>query len=268
MLNQLDLCSGIGVGFPLAGIQLDFHLWGLCEIDPYCRDILAKRFPEAVLYQDIQTTDWGELRHSIDIITSSPPCQPFSTQGQRRGGEDKRDCFPAVVGAIEAIQPDYWIIENVVGLLSCPQSPGAAKGSYLRNRLQELASSGYDAEWLCIGSGYFNAPWQRQRLLLVGVSKRLKLNWLQQTPWTEQIRSATPAGGSVGEKGSLQPGMAGVKFRDSRGLERPIGIGSRNGINRKRRAALGNALDPRIAEVALQRILYLNRQKYRNQKYE
>ena len=76
MLRQLDLCSGVGAGFPLAGIKLEeFELVGLCEIDSWCQGILSTRFPEVPIYSDVRRLP---RLTNIDIITASPPCQPLS----------------------------------------------------------------------------------------------------------------------------------------------------------------------------------------------
>ncbi|MEH2252307.1 hypothetical protein [Nostoc sp.] len=40
MFRQLDLCSGVGAGFCLAGLQHGFNLIGTAEIDEYCSGIL------------------------------------------------------------------------------------------------------------------------------------------------------------------------------------------------------------------------------------
>ncbi|NER30728.1 MAG: hypothetical protein F6J89_24710 [Symploca sp. SIO1C4] len=90
MLTQLDLCSGVGAGFPLAGLQLGgFELIGLCERDDYCRDILSKRFNSCYIHTDVRDTkDLNSIRTvfgEIDLISASPPCQPFSEKGKRKG---------------------------------------------------------------------------------------------------------------------------------------------------------------------------------------
>ncbi|NEP43141.1 MAG: DNA cytosine methyltransferase [Okeania sp. SIO2H7] len=98
MLKQLDLYSGVGVGFLLAGAALGFRLICFAETDKYCRGILGKRFGTPI-YGDVNTVFWESL-NKPDIITASPPCQPFSICGRRGGASDDRDCFSAVFRAI------------------------------------------------------------------------------------------------------------------------------------------------------------------------
>jgi DNA (cytosine-5)-methyltransferase 1 len=193
MLNQLDLCSGIGAGFPLAATQLGgFHLVGLCECDEWCQSILKLRYPGVPIISDVKRYDFSSSNKyrrytDIDLVTGSPPCQPFSIEGKRQGADDPRNCFPAVTHAIAKLQPKFFCIENVTGLLNCPYKPGASR-SYFRYVLGYLSEFGFDCEWVCISSGHFSAPFRRERVLLVGVSRRLELQWQRATPWINQIR--------------------------------------------------------------------------------
>lgn len=181
---QLDLCSGTGAGFCFAGLRLGFKLIGVADNDDYCGEILKLRYPEVTNYGDVRVLpvrdirkQWGE----IDLLTASPPCQPFSVQGKRQGEEDERDCFPAVKRAIESIRPKFFCIENVPGLLTCRRNPHS-QTLYLQHFLRQITKLGYDAEWVCVGSGHFASPYLRERLLLVGISGSVKLDWERATP--------------------------------------------------------------------------------------
>ncbi|WP_414589879.1 DNA cytosine methyltransferase [Scytonema sp. PCC 10023] len=188
-------------------------------------------------------------------ITASPPCPPFSIQGKRLGADDPRDCFPAIVRIIEQWQPAYFAIENVRGLLNCPLRPGD-KQSYFGFLLSEFSRCGYDVEWRVISSGAFGAPFLRERLLMVGKSDRLIFNGT--SAWNDQIREQLNQTGNFEPWASNQPSLLRGNFRDSTGLDKPVGVPSGDGTIRKRRAALGNALDPRVGAIALRRIKYLH----------
>ena len=81
-----SLFSGIGgfdLGFERAGIET---VWQV-EIDPYCRRVLEKHFPEARRYQNIKRVKrlaW------VDVISGGFPCQDISSAGQMRGIDGKR----------------------------------------------------------------------------------------------------------------------------------------------------------------------------------
>ncbi|WP_099069310.1 DNA cytosine methyltransferase [Nostoc linckia] len=264
-LTQLDLCSGVGAGFCLAGLQLGFELVGTAEIDEYCSGILKLRYPGIHNYGDVREIPrraerrLGYYMHPgrIDIITASPPCPPFSTEGQRLGADDERDCFPAVLDSIKQLQPKFAAIENVPGLLNCPYRPGDNK-LYFRHILERLFSIGYDAEWLTIGSGHCTAPFIRERVLLVAVSRSLVIDWEKSATWTDQARGWIEGFRIAAKRRGIEPGYPLRVVRTPAELARPLGVPSRSPIVRKQRAAAGNLLDPRVASIALNRILYLN----------
>lgn len=115
MLKVLDLFSGIG-GFSL-GLERTggFETVAFCEIDPFCRKVLAKHWPGVPIYEDVKG-----LRHDgpIDVVCGGFPCQPFSHAGKRGGVDDDRYLWPAMLEVIEAHRPAWVIGENVAGLTS------------------------------------------------------------------------------------------------------------------------------------------------------
>ncbi|MEG4121673.1 DNA cytosine methyltransferase, partial [Microcoleus sp. N9_B4] len=189
--------------------------------------------------------------------------------------------FPDVLRAIQTARPNFAVIENVGGLLNCPYSPGDKPGSYFSYILDTLSSIGFDAEWQTISSDHFASPWRRERLIIVAISRRLEFGGEQPTPWQEQTGDSIESIGIDTRWGGSSPGIPRVWLPsadwvyESEGesdsprivaspgaaiaeLDRPqIGVASRDGDNRDRREALGNALDWRVAAVGLKRVEYL-----------
>ncbi|MEA5599055.1 DNA cytosine methyltransferase [Rivularia sp. UHCC 0363] len=255
-LRQLDLCSGIGAGFPLSGIITGkVKLCGLCETDSFCKQRLQQRFPDVPIYNDVWhlRVEKGE----IDTITASPPCQPFSIEGKRLGGADKRDCIPAVLRLVARIQPKFFCLENVPGLLSAPQYPGNEPGTYFQQVLRQLYECGYDAEWIIVGTSRFGTRWSGKRLLLVATSRSFKLEWKRATPWHHQIGSQSQEVRLNWQEGSIQPRMARNTVWAANRMDIPAGVPSGDRVTRDRRAALGNCLDVRLARIVWERVLYL-----------
>ncbi|MEA5594755.1 DNA cytosine methyltransferase [Rivularia sp. UHCC 0363] len=256
-LRQLDLCSGIGGGFPLSGIITGkVQLCGLCEIDSFCKQILQKRFPGVPIYNSVRNLRIE--KEPIDIITASPPCQPFSIEGHRRGEADERDCIPAVLRLVARIQPKFFCLENVPGLLSAPQYPGDKPGTYFQQMLRQLYAYGYDAEWVVIGTRFrFGTKWSGERLLFIATSRSVKLEWKRTTPWKYQIGSQGQENCVNWQEGSIQPRMARNTVWAANRLDIPPGVPSGNRVTRARRAVLGNCLDVRLAQIVWERVLYL-----------
>ncbi|WP_445301496.1 DNA cytosine methyltransferase [Microcoleus sp. LAD1_D5] len=274
MLKQIDLCTGVGAGFALAGLRSGFRLAGLAEIDPFCSHILKLRYPGIPNYGDIKQfketwqtpqsvtertcTERSRSSRSIDLVSASPACQPFSYQGNRLGQQDPRDCIPYVREIIEEIKPSYWALENVPGLLSIH------RGNYFRFSILNWANNcGYDVEWITVGSGHIGSPYFRKRLLILGISRSLGGGDIRSKPaWADQIRGSIKTKWIDRARGSFQPGIFRGELGAAHWLDRSTGrsysYGTPSGdrTTRHRRKALGNLFDPRVASLAVDRILY------------
>lgn len=55
-MKVLGLFSGIG-GFELGLQRAGFEIAAMCEIDPFCRRVLAKHWPEVPIYEDVRALD-------------------------------------------------------------------------------------------------------------------------------------------------------------------------------------------------------------------
>lgn len=162
-LTVLDLFSGIG-GFSL-GLQRTggFETIAFCEIDPFCRKVLAKHWPGVPCFEDITKLDKEELNSlgRIDVICGGFPCQPVSCAGKRKGKEDTRWLWPEFCRVVRCVRPEWVLIENVPGLLS------ADSGRLFAGILRDLSESGYDAEWNIVSAASVGAPHLRKRVFVV-----------------------------------------------------------------------------------------------------
>ena len=151
-----SLCSGIGafeLGLTRAGLG---PVSWQCELDSYCRSVLARHWPEAKRFDDITTVDPASMA-PVDLICAGFPCQPVSLAGRRSGAADHRWLWPHVARIIGALRPRFVAIENVPGLRTLG----------LREVLADLARLGFDAEWACFRASDLGAPHERNRLWLI-----------------------------------------------------------------------------------------------------
>ena len=187
-MNVLDLFSGIG-GFSLGLERAGFKTVAFCEIDPYCRRVLARHWPDVPVYDDVRTLtaarlvgDTAKLQRNggkhhagsnskgadtfsqsgnasgIDVICGGFPCQDISTAGKGAGITGERSgLWKEYARIIGEVRPRYAIIENVAALLH--------RG--LSDVLFDLSALGYDAEWHCIPASAVGAPHRRDRIWIV-----------------------------------------------------------------------------------------------------
>lgn len=164
-MKLLDLFSGIG-GFSL-GLERSgyFETVAFCEIEPFCRRVLAKHWPKVPCYDDIRTLTADRLKAdgiAVDAICGGFPCQDISNAGRQAGITGERSgLWSEYARLIGELRPRYIIVENVAALL----------GRGLDAVLGDLASLGFDAEWHCIPASAVGAPHIRDRVWIVAYAK-------------------------------------------------------------------------------------------------
>lgn len=159
--TAVDLFAGIG-GFSLGLTRAGFEITHQVEIDPYCTAVLSRHFPEVSRHDDVRTFPqaWTGAGHPAPVLVcAGAPCQPFSVEGKRRGVNDERWLWPAVVDTLRVLRPRYMLLENVPALLADRDAFGII--------LADLAALGFDAEWSVLSAADLGAPHSRERLFLV-----------------------------------------------------------------------------------------------------
>jgi len=167
MLTGVSLFAGIG-GFDLAMQRQGVKVVANVEIDDKCRDVLAKHFPDSKQFTDVTTVTGKDLLDagfdpSRGIITGGFPCQDLSVAGKRVGLAGERSgLFWEIARLVEETQTEYFIIENVPGLLS------SNNGKDFGVVIGTMADIGYSLSWRVLDAQYFGVPQRRKRIFIVG----------------------------------------------------------------------------------------------------
>ena len=201
-MNMLSLFSGIG-GIDLAAQWAGMETVAFVEIDPFCRAVLKKHWPDVAQFEDICDVTAESLSGlgRIDLIVGGFPCQDVSLAGARAGLDGHRSTlWFEFARLIREIKPRWVLGENVPGLLS------ANSGEFMSRILRDLAVLGYDAAWGVWGAGDVGAGHKRERVFIVAHDARLGGGW---------ARERVGAAGEVGDSPLRGCGMRGGKGRTS-----------------------------------------------------
>ena len=226
-----SLFSGIGgleLGLERAGVGRT--VWQV-EKDPYCRQVLARHWPDAVRYDDVTTVDWSTVQ-PVEVLCGGFPCTDISPAGRRAGIEGEQSGLWAhFAAAVRDLRPRYVVVENSTSLLV--RGMGRVVG--------DLAAVGYDAEWECVPAAAVGAPHLRARLFVLAYPCGNR----------DETDDALQAGWELPE---LHPGWMPEPpiCRVVDGPPYPLG-------NADELRALGNAVVPQVAEVVGRRLLDLER---------
>jgi DNA (cytosine-5)-methyltransferase 1 len=218
-LTGVSLFAGIG-GFDLAMERNGVEVVANVEIDKACQKVLARHFPNVKQFSDITDVKGSDLIEagfdpSRGIITGGFPCQDLSVAGKRAGLAGERSgLFWEIARLVDETQTEYFIIENVPGLLS------SNKGKDFGVVIGTMADIGYSLAWRVLDAQYFGVPQRRRRVFIVGrrstsngvaeilfKSEGLRRNTTQSKPKGQDTTTSTTR--SSGEAGWLtnNPGV-------------------------------------------------------------
>lgn len=111
-----SLCSGVGLlelGLIWAG--LGDVVWS-CEIEPFCRRILHKQYPESKVYDDVTAIGIPclDVPEPVDLICFGSPCQDLSSAGKQVGLDgDRSGLFYECARIVAQLRPEWVVVENV-----------------------------------------------------------------------------------------------------------------------------------------------------------
>ncbi|SET98272.1 DNA (cytosine-5)-methyltransferase 1 [Geodermatophilus poikilotrophus] len=167
-LRALSLYSG-GGGLDVSFERAGFEHVASYEILEHAAETLARNRPEWEVHGgadgDVHGVKWKDWRGKVDVLHGGPPCQPFSNAGRQQGHLDPRDCWPATVKAIRAIQPIAFVAENVPALAS------AKFTDYVRDVIVEPLERSrprYYMHRVLLEAKDFGVPQVRKRVAFVG----------------------------------------------------------------------------------------------------
>lgn len=166
-LTAVSLFAGVG-GFDAALERQGVKVVAAVEIDKNARGVLAHRFPNSTLFPDVTEVTGEQLRAAgfipeRGILTGGFPCQDLSVAGKRAGLAGKRSgLFWEIARLIDELTPQYFILENVPGLLS--SNGGRDFGTVIR----ALVDRGYGVSYRILDAQYFGVPQRRRRVFIVG----------------------------------------------------------------------------------------------------
>lgn len=159
--NVIDLfcgCGGLSLGFQNAGFNIvaAFDYWD------FAVNIYRQNFNHPVHKRDLSDlTDLSDLEHySPSMIIGGPPCQDYSTAGNRDENAGHASLTISFAKIIATVLPKYFLMENV---------PAIAKSQTYRNALSIFKEVGYGLTHVTLDACRCGVPQKRKRHITFGM---------------------------------------------------------------------------------------------------
>ena len=106
----------------------------------------------------------------LDLIVGGPPCQAYSLAGRSRSenkmvGDKRNYLYKLYAEFLKHYQPEYFVFENVVGLLSAKDEDGSL---HLENMRKLFKAYGYSTEFRTLNASDHGVLQNRKRIILIG----------------------------------------------------------------------------------------------------
>lgn len=172
-LTAIDVFAGAGglsLGFEQAGFVPTLGV----DSDERAMRAYATNFPGAALVADVCSVSGSDLLDaagldSCTVLIGGPPCAAFSVGGLRRRDDERRGLVAEFARLIREVNPRYFVMENVPGILTS----GARELAEAFRR--DMMRAGYDVDepWL-LDAAKFGVPQRRRRVFIVGARRGLR----------------------------------------------------------------------------------------------
>lgn len=156
--------GGLSLGFALAGLK---PLISVDNDEDACRTYQRNIGP--IKHADITALDPSDLlrdlglgRGEVFALIGGPPCQGFSSAGAKNPNDPRNALVFQYLRFVEYIMPDWFVFENVEGILTSRQ------GNSLYDLIKELIKLGYVIRVDKVNCAAYGVPQSRKRVFITG----------------------------------------------------------------------------------------------------
>jgi DNA (cytosine-5)-methyltransferase 1 len=160
-------CSGMGLGAREAGFDVPLSV----DIDPILTSSHSLNFNNGkLLLSDLASASGDDIiaaagGERIDGLVGGPPCQGFSSIGRSDPTDPRRELLATFFRLVAEIQPRFFVMENVRGLLF-------QKNRALLDGALELLPSRYEVVGpVILDAADFGAATRRKRVFVLGYDR-------------------------------------------------------------------------------------------------
>lgn len=166
-LTAYALFSGAG-GLHLGLEEVGINVAVASDISPYAAKTHQRNRPNIpFICEDARKLSGARLLKAAggkkpDLIVGGPPCQGFSTLGDKMSGDPRNELFAAFARIVEELRPKFILMENVKSLTTMYQ------GRFKDHILETFEALGYNMHWTVLDAADYGVPQFRKRVFFFG----------------------------------------------------------------------------------------------------
>lgn len=166
-MKIISLFSGAG-GLDLGLIKSGHTILWANDIDQDAVQTYKENIGPHILCDDIKNINKNQIPDA-DVVIGGFPCQGFSLANRQRTIEDDRNnLYTFFYDTIKIKQPNYFIAENVKGILSL------GKGEIIKKIITDFEKANYTVSIQLVNMADYGIPQTRQRVIILGQHTRLQ----------------------------------------------------------------------------------------------
>lgn len=153
--------GGLDYGFLNAGYKI---VWAI-DNERNAVETYKVNIGDHIVCKDINEILVSSLP-KCEVVIGGPPCQSFSLAGNRKTDDIRGKLVWKYLDIIEHLQPQAFLFENVLGLLSAKNRDGEKVFPLLYKAFENL---GYTINAKVVNAMEYGVPQRRKRIIIVGI---------------------------------------------------------------------------------------------------
>jgi len=165
-MKIVSLFSGAG-GLDLGLLKAGHEIIWANDFDADSCKTYKLNIGDHIVCNDIGKVNAEEIP-DCDVVVGGFPCQGFSLANMLRAADDDRNkLYKQFYRIIKSKKPDYFLAENVRGILSLDN------GNAIKKIVNDFSEAGYRVKYKAFNTADFGVPQSRVRVIIAGTRKDL-----------------------------------------------------------------------------------------------
>lgn len=165
-MKIVSLFSGAG-GLDLGLIKAGHEIIWANDFDANSCETYKLNIGDHIVCNDIAKIKLDEIP-DCDVVVGGFPCQGFSLANMLRAADDERNkLYREFYRIIKGKKPDYFLAENVRGILSLDN------GNAIKKIVKDFSDAGYRVKYKTFNTADYGVPQTRVRVIIAGTRKDL-----------------------------------------------------------------------------------------------